>query len=166
MPSRMSPSLKLASRVRINENVLFQELQGEAVLLNLTSGVYFGLDQMGTRVWQLLGKQELLSDVAQSIMAEYDVSVECCVADLLSLTELESGIASLKAQINERNAEPSFLIELASRYALLRQHSAAVETLRAAIHRFPESEDVYYRLLRMLHKCGRDQEALLVGQRA
>ena len=86
MPSKMSPSLKLASRVRINENVLFQELQGEAVLLNLTSGVYFGLDQMGTRIWQLLGKQELLSDVAQSIMAEYDVSQECCVADLLALT--------------------------------------------------------------------------------
>ena len=82
----MSPSLKLASRVRINENVLFQELQGEAVLLNLTSGVYFGLDQLGARIWQLLGKQELLSEVAQSIMAEYDVSQERCVGDLLALT--------------------------------------------------------------------------------
>ena len=75
----------LASRVRVNDDALFQELQGEAVLLNLNSGVYFGLDPVGTRVWQLFAEYELLSELAGAIVAEYDVAEERCAADLLAL---------------------------------------------------------------------------------
>ena len=77
--------LTLDSRVRINQDVLFQELHGEAVLLNLKSGVYFGLDSVGTRIWQLLADQDLLSDVAGSIAAEFDVTEDRCAADLTAL---------------------------------------------------------------------------------
>jgi Coenzyme PQQ synthesis protein D (PqqD) len=75
----------MTSRVRVNDDVLFQELQGEAVLLNLKSGVYFGLDPVGTRVWQLLAKHELLSEIARAIVAEYNVTEERCAKDLLAL---------------------------------------------------------------------------------
>ena len=75
----------LASRVRMNNDVLFQELHGEAVLLNLKSGVYFGLDAVGTRVWQLFEKHELLADIAEAIVAEFDVPEERCSTDLLAL---------------------------------------------------------------------------------
>lgn len=77
----------LASRVRVNDDVLFQELQGEAVLLNLKSGVYFGLDPVGTRIWQLFAKHEVLSEVAQAVVAEYDVAADKCSADLLKLVD-------------------------------------------------------------------------------
>jgi Coenzyme PQQ synthesis protein D (PqqD) len=77
----------LDSRVRINEEVLFQEVQGEAVLLNLKSGVYFGLDPVGMRIWQLFAEHKLLADVEQVIVAEYDVTEERCSADLLMLVE-------------------------------------------------------------------------------
>ena len=77
--------LSLNSRVRINDDVLFQELQGEAVLLNLKSGVYFGLDKMGTRVWQLMGQNEILSGVLKAILQDYDVTEERCSKDLLDL---------------------------------------------------------------------------------
>jgi hypothetical protein len=80
----------LASRVRVNDDVLFQELQGEAVVLNLKSGVYFGLDPVGTRIWQLFAAHELLSEIAQTIVAEYDVAEDRSAADLLALvTDLE-----------------------------------------------------------------------------
>jgi hypothetical protein len=75
----------LGSRVRPNRDVLFQVLQGEAVLLNLASGMYFGLDAVGTRIWQLLGEHERLADVARLIVSEFDVTEERCVEDLLSL---------------------------------------------------------------------------------
>lgn len=75
----------LASRVRVNDDVLFQELQDEAVLLNLKSGVYFGLDPVGTRIWQLLTERELLSEVAPAIVAEFDVAEDRCASDLLAL---------------------------------------------------------------------------------
>jgi hypothetical protein len=75
----------LASRVRVNDNVLFQALQDEAVLLNLNSGVYFGLDPVGTRIWQLFAEHELLSEIAQVIIAEFDVAEDRCTSDLLAL---------------------------------------------------------------------------------
>ena len=89
----------MASRVRVNEGVLFQELQGEAVLLHLDSGMYFGLDPVGTRMWQLIAEQERLAEVASSIMAEFEVSEDQCAADLLALVaKLEQqGLVTISA---------------------------------------------------------------------
>ena len=42
------------SGIRISDNVLSQEVAGETVLLDLASESYFGLDEVGTRVWQML----------------------------------------------------------------------------------------------------------------
>ena len=81
----MTHELSLASRVRISDDVLFQELNEEAVLLNLKTGEYFGLDPLGVRIWQLLATHELLSDVASVVVAEYDVTTDRCATDLLVL---------------------------------------------------------------------------------
>ena len=75
----------LESSLRPNDDVLFQELQGESVLLNLKTGVYFGLDAVGTRVWELLDQPRPLSDVLDVLVREYEVTNEQCEADLLSL---------------------------------------------------------------------------------
>jgi hypothetical protein len=77
--------VSILSPVRINEDVLFQELQGEAVLLNLKTGVYFGLDGVGTRIWQLLGEHEALSEVVRAMQREYDVTEERCTEDVMAL---------------------------------------------------------------------------------
>ena len=80
----------LDSRVQVNEDVLFQELQGEAVLLNLKSGIYFGLDPVGTRIWQLFSTHQVLSAIVQVIVDEYEVTADRCESDLLTLvSELE-----------------------------------------------------------------------------
>jgi len=96
--SLMDPP-EMTLRVRVNEDVLFQELQGEAVLLNLNSGVYFGLDSVGTRMWRLIVEKEQLAEVARSIVAEFDVSEEQCTADLLALVKtLENrGLVTISA---------------------------------------------------------------------
>jgi hypothetical protein len=75
----------LASRIRVSDDVLFQELQDESVLLDLKSGTYFGLDAVGTRMWQLIVEHKRLDAVAQAIAAEYEVSEARCTEDLLSL---------------------------------------------------------------------------------
>lgn len=78
-------AVTLADRVAVREGVLFQQLQDEAVLLSLDSGQYFGLDAVGTRIWQLLAEGMPLSDVASTIVAEYEVDRERCEADLVKL---------------------------------------------------------------------------------
>ncbi len=77
--------ITLASRVKLSEDVLMQELQGEAVLLHLQTGVYFGLDQVGTRIWVLLGEKKVIGDAVEAMTAEFDVSMERCAEDTLAL---------------------------------------------------------------------------------
>jgi len=93
----MPIELMLSSRVDISEDVLCQELQGEAVLLNLKTGVYFGLDSVGARVWRLLGERPVLSETIEALLAEYDVPKERCAQDLIALvSELaEHGLVRL-----------------------------------------------------------------------
>lgn len=87
----------LTTCVRINDDVLFQELQGESVLLNLKSGVYFGLDKVGTRVWQLIRENKDLAAVLDSMVQEYDVTAEKCSQDLLDLVAkmVEQGLVTI-----------------------------------------------------------------------
>jgi coenzyme PQQ synthesis protein D (PqqD) len=53
--------------------VVFRDLGGESVLLDLESGVYYGLDAVGTRVWMLLMEGLPLAAVCARIEEEYDV---------------------------------------------------------------------------------------------
>ncbi len=79
----MAEAICLTSRVRIPEDVAFRDLQGEAVLLNLRTGVYFGLDPMGTRIWHLIREHRSLQAVLDRLVGEYDVSEAGCRQDLL-----------------------------------------------------------------------------------
>lgn len=70
----MKQCLSLQSRVRIPDSVLSQNLQGEQVLLNLDSGIYWGLNPIGTRIWQLLLEQNRLDTILKTLLDEYDVT--------------------------------------------------------------------------------------------
>ena len=79
------PAWLWESQVRIPNAVQFRELGGECVLLNLATGTYFGLDQVGTRIWQLLRQTRKLHTVLRRLCEEYDVGRIRCRADLASL---------------------------------------------------------------------------------
>jgi len=72
-------------RVRVHPSVLSRELGGEMVLLNLESGVYYGLDAVGARAWTLLGEAKTLADVCSILVDEYDVASDVLTSDLLAL---------------------------------------------------------------------------------
>jgi hypothetical protein len=76
----------LTSSVRIPDDVLFRELDDEAVLLNLKTGIYFGLNPVATRIWQLLSEQRRLSSVVDTMLLEYDIDRDVLEEDLLELT--------------------------------------------------------------------------------
>jgi hypothetical protein len=75
--------LTLDGRVAIPDVVVFRELDGEAVLLNLESGIYFGLDEVGTRIWQLAEEHRSLRRVWEALQSEYDVPAATLETDLL-----------------------------------------------------------------------------------
>lgn len=89
----------LNSQVKILDDVLFQELQGEAVLLNLKTGVYLGLNQIGTRIWALLQEDGSLSKTADVLLQEYDVTRDQLVRDLLEVVT-QMGQQGLLVEVN------------------------------------------------------------------
>ena len=60
------------------------ELAGEGVLLDLASGMYFGLDETSTRLWQLINERGSLSRVFDDMLAEFDVDPDRLQQDILS----------------------------------------------------------------------------------
>ena len=60
---------------------------GETVVLDLTSGCYYGLDEVGARVWSLIERPSALESIRDTIMAEYDVPVEQCEQDILAFVD-------------------------------------------------------------------------------
>jgi len=75
----------LSARVTVHPSVLCRELGGETVLLNLESGVYYGLDAVGTRAWNLLAQERTLADVCAIMIEEFDVAPETLQGDLTIL---------------------------------------------------------------------------------
>lgn len=73
--------------VKVSEDVLFQELDGEAVLLSMQSESYFGLDPVGTRIWELLKIYGLVGTVAEKLLDEYDIEKENLQDHLLEFVE-------------------------------------------------------------------------------
>jgi hypothetical protein len=74
-----------ARRLRVADSVVFRELDSEAIILNLETGTYFGLDGVGTQIWQRLERQESIDAVVAALVAEFDVESDRARADVLGL---------------------------------------------------------------------------------
>ena len=78
-------------RLLAPEHVLFRELDGEAVVLNLQNEMYYGLDDVGTRMWMLLSTSDSVGTAMDILLEEFEVSPETLEQDLAKMiTELKS----------------------------------------------------------------------------
>ena len=87
MDTQPQPALDLSTIVIPSPDVLVQELDGEAVVLDLNSERYFGLDDVGTRIWQQLLEHGRLERVCEEMRKEYDVDESTLLADVVRLVE-------------------------------------------------------------------------------
>ena len=78
----------------ISDDVLFQEVGGETVLLDLGSENYFGLDEIGTRIWSLLREAKNADEILDVLLQEYEVDRVTLESDLDELLSklLEAGL--------------------------------------------------------------------------
>ena len=77
--------MNLNQTITLSPDVISQEVSGETVLLDLGSENYFGLDEVGTRIWQLIEQNGDLQSVYDALLAEYDVDGEQLLEDLEAL---------------------------------------------------------------------------------
>lgn len=82
----------MSTRLQIADDVLFQTVADEAILLNMADNHYYGLDDVATRMWQLLMELGDGEAVIRAMLAEYDVEE----------TTLRHDFAALVAEMEQR----------------------------------------------------------------
>ena len=75
--------LNLDTTLRVPPHIVSRVIDDETVLLNLETGIYFGVDQVGQRIWQLVGEGRSLQSIADAIVAEYEVDAPRAETDVL-----------------------------------------------------------------------------------
>lgn len=83
----MGASLYLQSVVVAASEQISCPLGDESAILNLKNSVYYGLDPVGARVWNLLREPKSVRELRDTLLDEYDVGAERCEQDLLELLE-------------------------------------------------------------------------------
>jgi len=91
-------SIAFTNRVRISPDVMISNMDGESVLLDLQSETYFGLDEVGTRMWNALTGAESIQAAFDVLAAAYDVEPSELRHDLEHLLEklTEQGLLTIE----------------------------------------------------------------------
>lgn len=63
------------------------DLMGEVAILDLKAGVYYGLDDVGARIWNLIQEPKAVSEIRDTLLQEYDIEADRCERDLLALLQ-------------------------------------------------------------------------------
>ncbi len=74
-------------KLSVTQDTLINFIGGESVILNLKSESYFGLDQVGTRMWSLLTTSDSVQSAYESLIDEYDVGADKLREDLSELID-------------------------------------------------------------------------------
>ena len=84
--------INLENIISRTDGKIFREIDGETVILDMESGVYVGLDDIGTFVWSLMEEGISLQNLLNETLLKYDVESQQCLDDLQEfLSELVDG---------------------------------------------------------------------------
>lgn len=89
-------TVPLQGKVSIPDGVLVRELQGESVLLNINTESYFGLDDVGTRMWAVLTDSPSIQAACDRLLAEYEVDPRQLSADLRTFIDKLAELGLIK----------------------------------------------------------------------
>jgi hypothetical protein len=86
------------SIVVVSQDQVSCDLSGESAILNLKAGVYYGLNEVGTRIWKLIQEPRRVDDLRDAILEEYEVEPDRCEADILGLLQdlLDNGLIEVR----------------------------------------------------------------------
>jgi hypothetical protein len=91
-----------SSTVVVTKDQVSCDLSGEAAILNLKSGVYFGLNTVGASIWKLIQEPRTVKEIRDSILEEYEVGSNQCEQDILEILQ-ELSSRGLIEIVNEKN---------------------------------------------------------------
>jgi hypothetical protein len=75
------------SIVVVAQDQISCDLAAEVAILNITSGIYYGLNTVGTRIWKLIQEPRTVHEIRDALLEEYEVESERCERDVLALLQ-------------------------------------------------------------------------------
>lgn len=96
--------ISIDDRVTLSRDVVFQELKGEAVLLDLAKATYFGLDEVGTVIWKQLEVAPTLRAACAFVVSTFDVTASEVERDVLLFAERlkEAGLVTIESPLTSQ----------------------------------------------------------------
>jgi ornithine carbamoyltransferase len=90
--------MNLNKKITFADTVFAQEVDGEMVLLDMNSENYFGLDAVGTDIWQAMQEKENLTEVFEVLLEQYEVEEDILKTDLITFVKKleESGLVKVE----------------------------------------------------------------------
>jgi hypothetical protein len=74
------------------EDIVASDIDDEKVMMSVEKGRYYGLDPVGSRVWELIGKPIKVSELVDALLLKYDVDRATCERDVrVFLEKLQEG---------------------------------------------------------------------------
>lgn len=73
--------------LRRKHDQLFSEIDGEVVMLSIENSEYYGMDKVGSRIWQLLEKPINFKQLIKTLLDEYEVTEEQCTEETVNFIE-------------------------------------------------------------------------------
>lgn len=75
------------SIVCINKDIDATEFNDEKVMMNMDKGKYYALNEVGSRIWDLINSNTKVSEIVDALLKEYEVSEEDCTNQVISYLE-------------------------------------------------------------------------------
>lgn len=83
----MKTNLSVSSIVNVNKQAFSCKLDQEVVVLGIKDGVYYGLDNLGSFIWELIQEPVEVKKVRDAILEKYEVEKSACESDLMDFLE-------------------------------------------------------------------------------
>ncbi len=81
--------LTLNSVIARSESIMFSDLDGQTIMLNMETGEYYDIDPVGSDIWSRIEQPKSVANICQDLLLVYSVGLEKCSEDvLLFLSEL------------------------------------------------------------------------------
>ena len=80
-------TVKLTDTLKRNEELISSDIDDETVMMSLEQGQYYGLDAIGSRIWELYATPQTLNKVIETLLVEFDVDEETCKADVINFVQ-------------------------------------------------------------------------------
>jgi hypothetical protein len=83
----VSQSLSSQSIVKRAPNHVATDMAGETVVLDMKSGMYYGMDGVAGSIWAFVDQPRTIADIQAAVVAEYDIDAESCERDVATFVE-------------------------------------------------------------------------------